>query len=51
MGSNPTPVTKKEFFDLLRKILMAIKRYTRYKRDKRKVKIQERAIVLAPDVV
>lgn len=30
---------------------MAIKRYTRYKRDKRNVKIQERTIVLAPDVV
>lgn len=30
---------------------MAIKRYTRYKRDKRKVKIQERTIVLAPDAV
>ena len=30
---------------------MAIKRDTRYKRDKRKVKIQEWTIVLAPDVV
>lgn len=30
---------------------MVIKRYTRYKRDKRKVKIQEWTIVLAPDVV